>query len=101
VKKDIDALEAEAAKPVPLRLMDWLGRMHPFLVHFPLALFPVGLAALIMARRRGSELDVIRALIVVGGAAAAGQPCSAGSMPVFTLSTRIRCSPGTAGSAPS
>ena len=72
VKKDVEALEAEAAKPVPLRLIDWLGRIHPFLVHFPLALFPVGLAALIMARRRGSTLDVIRALIVVGGAAAAG-----------------------------
>jgi uncharacterized membrane protein len=72
VKNDIEALEAEAAKPVPLRLMDWLGRVHPFAVHFPLALFPVGLVALLMARRRGSALDVIRALIVVGGAAAAG-----------------------------
>lgn len=72
VKDDIAKLEQEAAKPVPARLLDWFGRMHPFLVHFPLALFPVGLAALIMARRRGSALDVIRALIVVGGAAAAG-----------------------------
>jgi uncharacterized membrane protein len=72
VKDDIQELEAEAAKPIPLRLIDWLGRVHPFLVHFPLALFPVALAALIMARRRGSSLDVIRALIVVGGAAAAG-----------------------------
>jgi uncharacterized membrane protein len=72
VKKDIAALEEEAAKPVPARLLDWLGRLHPFAVHFPLALFPVALVALIMARRRGSALDVIRALIVVGGAAAAG-----------------------------
>ena len=72
VKKDIEVLEEEAAKPVPARLLDWLGRVHPFAVHFPLALFPVGLVALIMARRRGSALDVIRALIVVGGAAAAG-----------------------------
>jgi uncharacterized membrane protein len=72
VKKDIAALEEEAAKPVPARLLDWLGRVHPFAVHFPLALFPVALVALIMARRRGSALDVIRALIVVGGAAAAG-----------------------------
>lgn len=72
VKEDIAKLEKEAAKPVHLRLVDWLGRVHPFLVHFPLALFPVALAALIMARRRGSQLDVIRALIVVGGAASAG-----------------------------
>lgn len=72
VKDDIAALEEEAAKPVHLRLIDWLGRLHPFLVHFPLALFPVGLVALILARRRGSAVDVIRALIVVGGVAAAG-----------------------------
>jgi uncharacterized membrane protein len=71
VKDDIAALETEAEKPVHLRLLDWLGRTHPFLVHFPLALFPVALVALLMARRRGHALDTIRALIVVGGAAGA------------------------------
>ncbi len=71
VKEDIAKLEAEAAKPLAPRLIDWLGRTHPFLVHFPLALFPVAFAALVMARRRGSAVDVIRALIVVGGAASA------------------------------
>ncbi len=72
VKEDLAELEAEAAKPWHLRLLDWLGRTHPFLVHFPLALFPVALVALVMARRRGSAVDLIRALIVVGGAASAG-----------------------------
>ena len=72
VKEDLAELEAEAAKPWHLRLLDWLGRTHPFLVHFPLALFPVALVALVMARRRGGAVDLIRALIVVGGAAAAG-----------------------------
>ena len=72
VKDDVAELEAEAAKPVPARLLDWLGRVHPFLVHFPLALFPVALVALMLARRRGGAVDTIRALIIVGGAAAAG-----------------------------
>ena len=72
VKEDLAELEAEAAKPWHLRLLDWLGRTHPFLVHFPLALFPVALVALVMARRRGSAVDLIRALIVVAGAASAG-----------------------------
>lgn len=71
VKNDIAELEEEAAKPVHLRLIDWLGRTHPFLVHFPLALFPVALVSLALARRRGSPTDVIRSLIVVGGVASA------------------------------
>ncbi len=71
VKEDLAALEAEAARPWHARLIDWLGRTHPFLVHFPLALFPVACVALIFARRRGDAVDLIRSLIVVGGAAAA------------------------------
>ena len=71
VKEDIAKLETEAAKPVHLRLIDWLGRTHPFLVHFPLALFPVALVSLALARRRGSSADVVRSLVVVGGLASA------------------------------
>jgi uncharacterized membrane protein len=44
--------------------------MHPFAVHFPIALFPVALVALILARRRGETVELIRALIVVAGAGA-------------------------------
>ena len=72
IKEDVAQLEAEAALPVHQRLLDWLGRTHPFAVHFPLALFPVSWLALILARRRGGESDVIRALIIVAGASAAG-----------------------------
>lgn len=72
VKEDVAALEAEASLPLHLRLIDWIGRIHPFSVHFPLALFPVAWVALIMARRRSGETDLIRALVVVAGAAAAG-----------------------------
>lgn len=72
VKDELAALEGEASLAPHERLLDWLGRIHPFSVHFPLALFPVSFVALVMARRRGSEVDLIRALIVVAGAAAAG-----------------------------
>jgi hypothetical protein len=70
IKKDVARLEAEAALPVHQRLLDWFGRIHPFAVHFPLALFPVSWLALILARRRGGTTDVIRALIIVAGASA-------------------------------
>ena len=52
------------------RLVSFAGRMHPFAVHFPIALFPVAWIALILARRRGDRVDLIRALIVVAGSAA-------------------------------
>jgi hypothetical protein len=72
IKEDVAKLEAEAALPVHQRLLDWLGRIHPFAVHFPLALFPVSWLALILTRRRGGATDVIRALIIVAGASAGG-----------------------------
>jgi uncharacterized membrane protein len=53
------------------RLVSFAGRMHPFAVHFPIALFPIAWVALIFARRRGDRVDLIRALIVVAGSAAA------------------------------
>lgn len=52
------------------RLLSFAGRMHPFAVHFPIALFPISWLALLFARRRGDRVDLIRAFIVVAGAAA-------------------------------
>ncbi|HEX8444957.1 MAG TPA: DUF2231 domain-containing protein [Allosphingosinicella sp.] len=73
VKDDLARIEAEAARPWPERLADWVGRTHPFAVHFPLALFPVAWVALLLVRRRkGRPEDTLRALVVVAGAAAAG-----------------------------
>jgi uncharacterized membrane protein len=63
-----EQMEAQAPKTFLGRLTDWFGRMHPFAVHFPIALFPVALVALILARRRGETVELIRALIVVAGA---------------------------------
>ena len=49
------------------RSLDWMGRLHPMLIHFPIALFPVAWVALILARRRRGATDLIRAMIVVAG----------------------------------
>lgn len=65
-----EAMEAQEPKSIPERLISWFGRMHPFAVHFPIALFPVALVALILARKRGEKVELIRALIVVAGAGA-------------------------------
>jgi uncharacterized membrane protein len=63
------AMDQQAPKTFSERLMSWLGRTHPFAVHFPIALFPVALVALVLARRRGETVELIRALIIVGGVA--------------------------------
>ena len=65
----MEEMEAQAPKSFLGRLTDWFGRMHPFAVHFPIALFPVAFIALVLARRRGETVELIRALIVVAGAA--------------------------------
>ncbi|NNC73120.1 MAG: hypothetical protein HKN78_09640 [Sphingomonadaceae bacterium] len=52
---------------VAARLVDWLGRTHPMLVHFPIALFPAGLLAMLIARRRPEWMMTARFLIIAGG----------------------------------
>jgi uncharacterized membrane protein len=64
-----EAMEEARPKTFSERLMSWIGRTHPFAVHFPIALFPVALIALILARGRGETVELIRALIIVAGAA--------------------------------
>ena len=68
MEEHLEQMEAQQPKTVWGRLVSWLGRMHPFAVHFPIALFPVALIALIFARRRGETVELIRALIIVAGA---------------------------------
>lgn len=71
MEKHVEEMAAQKPKTIPERLVSWFGRMHPFAVHFPIALFPVTLVALILARKRGETVELIRALIVVAGAGAA------------------------------
>jgi uncharacterized membrane protein len=63
-----EAMEEAAPKTFSERLMSWIGRTHPFAVHFPIALYPVALVALVLARRQGETVELIRALIIVAGA---------------------------------
>ena len=70
MEEHAEEMEEQRPKTFSGRLMSWLGRTHPFAVHFPIALFPVALVALVLARRRGEATNLIRGLIVVAGAAA-------------------------------
>ncbi|MGQ0660136.1 DUF2231 domain-containing protein [Sphingosinicella sp.] len=65
-------MDMEEQRPTTFggRLVSFAGRMHPFAVHFPIALFPISWIALVFARRRGDRVDLIRAFIVVAGVAA-------------------------------
>lgn len=65
----MEAMEEQRPKTFSQRVMSWIGRTHPFAVHFPIALFPVAWVALFLARRRGETVELIRALIIVAGAA--------------------------------
>ncbi len=59
------------------RLIGWFGRMHPMIVHFPIAFFPAALFTAIVGRKRPAFAAPVQFLVVSGGilapiAAAAG-----------------------------
>jgi uncharacterized membrane protein len=58
------------AANVVQRFFRWLGRMHPFFVHFPIVLFPVAWLMLIVTQRRAYPVEIVRGLIIVAGLAA-------------------------------
>jgi len=49
------------------RLLDWLGRTHPVIVHFPIAFFPAALFTAIVGRRRAAFSAPVQFLVVAGG----------------------------------
>ena len=49
------------------RLLDWLGRLHPIIVHFPIAFFPAALFTAIVGRRRPAFAAPVQFLVVAGG----------------------------------
>lgn len=68
------------------RLADWFGRMHPALVHFPIAFFPAALFTALVGRRRPAFAAPVQFLVVTGGifapiAAVAGWLAGAGADP--------------------
>lgn len=49
------------------RLLDWLGRLHPIIVHFPIAFFPAALFTAVVGRRRPAFAAPVQFLVVAGG----------------------------------
>lgn len=49
------------------RLIDWLGRTHPVIVHFPIAFFPAALFTAVVGRRRPDFATPVQFLVVTGG----------------------------------
>lgn len=49
------------------RFLDWLGRWHPILVHFPIAFFPAALFTAVVGRRRPAFAKPVQFLVVAGG----------------------------------
>lgn len=49
------------------RLLDWIGRLHPIIVHFPIAFFPAALFTAIVGRRRPAFAAPVQFLVVAGG----------------------------------
>ena len=49
------------------RLLDWIGRFHPIIVHFPIAFFPAALFTAVVGRRRPAFSAPVQFLVVAGG----------------------------------
>jgi uncharacterized membrane protein len=52
------------------RLLDFLGRLHPMVVHFPIAFFVGALFTAVIGRRRETFVRPVQFLVVAGGVTA-------------------------------
>ena len=64
-----EMMEQEDRSKMPLgqRLLDWLGRLHPVIVHFPIAFFPAALFTAVIGRRRPAFGAPVQFLVIAGG----------------------------------
>ena len=62
-----DQAEDRSDMTTMARLLDWLGRLHPIIVHFPIAFFPAALFTAIVGRRRPAFAAPVQFLVVAGG----------------------------------
>lgn len=64
-----EMMEENARPPMTFagRFLDWLGRLHPIIVHFPIAFFPAALFTAIVGRRRPAFGAPVQFLVVAGG----------------------------------
>ena len=65
------AAMSEPDRPAPEmpwieRLLDWIGRLHPVIVHFPIAFFPAALCTAVVGRRRPAFAAPVQFLVVAG-----------------------------------
>lgn len=67
------AAKTEAEEPphsFTARLLDWLGRFHPMLVHFPISFIPAALFTAIVGRKRTGFAKPVQFLVVTAGVTA-------------------------------
>ena len=62
-----DKEQAPQPSSFATRLLDWLGRLHPVIVHFPIAFFPAALFTALVGRRRPAFAAPVQFLVVAGG----------------------------------
>lgn len=64
----MEKMDADRAEMSTLeRLLDWIGRLHPIIIHFPLAFFPAALFTAVVGRRRPAFAKPVQFLVVAGG----------------------------------
>lgn len=65
---EMDDMDMDRSKlPVFERLYEWFGRLHPAIVHFPIAFFPAAWFTAIVGRRRPAFSAPVQFLVVAGG----------------------------------